>query len=519
MKKYTKKQAYKLYKRGDLKGAYAVYRELLSSHPEDAHIMVMLAWLEIEVNNNFHRAEHFIKEAKRFGCVDDDYHRLYGKILFEKEQFTDAIVEYKKAVSYDRSVENLTTLGFCLNQTNCEHAIPIFNEVLEKDPDNVEALLGLAFAEEQHGNWESALHILNKLKKLSPDNPEVIFRLGAVHYYLEDYDKALEYYLISRLDEPAAKLSCCVGIAYCYFEKEHYGKAIEYIHKAYSLDPYDHQIGKLIAYIKEYIYVLSQRVQYNHAYILTKGLLEILPCDSEILAYMAYLEIAYKHNNESAENYLNKASNFSQTNNKDLICRIKGEIEFDFLGNQKEGIHFFEKAVAFNKSKINLLSLARRIKDVDLIRAQEICQELYKSNPKDLEVIYEFAQNTMIQGKWAEGIKLAQEGYVLEPSSCHICALLGYGYYYRKKFKESLQFYLMAQKFDHPDEICTHNAIAECYIEIGEITKAKESIIKAQDSIKKAQESIDKPATIDEDCAETKRILAQLEKYNENLKT
>lgn len=514
MKKYTKKQAYKLCKKGDLKGAYAAYRELLNSHSEDGHIMVMLAWLEIEVNNNFHRAEHFIKEAKRLGCADDFCHGIHGKILFEKEQFNDAIVEYKKALSYNRSVENLLALCACLNETNYEHAIPIFNEVLEKDPDNVDALLSLAFIEETQSNWIAALNILNKLMGLVPSNPEVIFRLGAVHSGLKDYKKALEYYLKSHSDEARIKFNRYVGISECYLMTEDYCKAIEYIHKVYSLDQYDHQTDALIAFTKEHIYTISRNARYHHAYTLTKGLLEILPCDREVLAYMAYLEIAYKHNKESAENYLNEASSLSQTNNKDLICRIKGEIEFDFLGNQKEGIHFFEKAVAFNKSKINLLSLARRIKDVDLIRAWEICKELYQSNPNDIEIIYEFARMTMKQDKWAEGIKLAQEAYALEPSSYNVCALLGYGYYYQKKFKESLQFYLMAQKFDHPDEICTHNAIAECHIEIGEITKAKESIKKAQDSIKKAQESSNKPADFDLDCSETKRILALLGKDN-----
>lgn len=206
--------------------------------------------------------------------------------------------------------------------------------------------------------------------------------------------------------------------------------------------------------------------------------LEAWPDDSKLLAYMAALEMAFKHNYELGQSYMTKAFECGNAD-LDLLYQIKGSLWFDYLNDRREGIACLEKAVALNCNKLNLMALARRIIDTDPERAEQIYEELSQSDPEDVDIIYGLAKIAMKQGNWTDGFELATKGYKLEPSNSHINALLAFAQFNLGRFKEALKSYAKATELDFPDKAYIYNSIAECYQKLGKLQKARKYIKKA----------------------------------------
>lgn len=59
-----------------------------------------------------------------------------------------------------------------------DQAIPLFQQVLKQDPDNIAALQGLVDALVAQGHWQSAVEPLEHLNQLRPNDAQRIFQLG-----------------------------------------------------------------------------------------------------------------------------------------------------------------------------------------------------------------------------------------------------------------------------------------------------------------------------------------------------
>jgi tetratricopeptide (TPR) repeat protein len=71
------------------------------------------------------------------------------------------------------------------------NAIDAYDKVLEDEPDNVEALLGISLCYMAEENPDAALLKLVRAKKNDTDNPEILFQLGRVYHALGE-EKAAE---------------------------------------------------------------------------------------------------------------------------------------------------------------------------------------------------------------------------------------------------------------------------------------------------------------------------------------
>ncbi len=71
------------------------------------------------------------------------------------------------------------------------NAVDAFEKVLENEPNNVEALMGISLCHMAEGNPDAALPRLVRAKGIDIDNPEVLFQLGRVYHALGE-EKAAE---------------------------------------------------------------------------------------------------------------------------------------------------------------------------------------------------------------------------------------------------------------------------------------------------------------------------------------
>jgi tetratricopeptide (TPR) repeat protein len=225
MSKIDKEKALQLLYEDRLKEAYEAFSKLLPQYQEDWVIFDGLAYLEMYFKKNLEQAEHFIKKARELGCPDARYHSIYAKILWRKGQLQEARLQFEKAVAVDRSVDNLTALANSLMKNDYDSAVPIWQEITEKDSNNVDAYLALAWIAGKHNDWALSLETAAKAEELQHGNAKTLYYLGRAFRGLGEYEKALEHYLEADKLGYAEKFFFYGDVANCYFELHDYTKA------------------------------------------------------------------------------------------------------------------------------------------------------------------------------------------------------------------------------------------------------------------------------------------------------
>lgn len=468
----NKQKAIQFLNEGRLEEAYKAFQRLRYKYPEDWIIYDGLAYLERNLKNNLDEARNLIEKAKVCGCPISRYHRVCADILWSKGLLEEATLEFEQAVNADRSVDNLTAFANSLMKTDCERAAPIWQKIIEKNPSNTNAYLGMAWIARKQNNWSLALEMATKAKEFQPEDPNVLFAIGQAYQGLGQYEYALNHYLEANKRGFAEKFIFLGNVANCYLELHKYAKALEHAYEAVKLNPQDHQANKLLNKCKEYLIWLCGEQQYSEAHPMMVMALEIWPDDSRLLAYMASLEIAFKRNYELGEAYIEKAFEHNNTN-LDLLYEIKGALWFDYLEDREEGIACLEKAICLNRSCMNLIALASRIIDIDIGRAESLFQEAFRVEPENIDVTYGLARIALKREEWSKGFELATKCYKSKPSDPDINVLLAYAHFKLKRFDEALKFYLSAAELSFSDKVYLYNSIAECYQKLGDVGKSQ----------------------------------------------
>ncbi len=158
-----------------------------------------------------------------------------GKYYFSRGEYDKAIIEFEKSIELDENhTESYYYLGQCYLQKG----------IIEYNNKNIFK----AYSLYRKANKISE-QVIPKYEKIIEDNPEDLnpyLRLGYIYEvrsivpFINDYDKALKYYL-KALDLTASPSSVVntgiiiylnTRIGYIYFEKKKYSQAIEYLEMA-----------------------------------------------------------------------------------------------------------------------------------------------------------------------------------------------------------------------------------------------------------------------------------------------
>jgi len=163
-----------------------------------------------------------------------------GKYYFSQGEYDKAIIEFEKSIELDENhTESYYYLGQCYLQKG----------IIEYNNRNILK----AYSLYRKAN-EISEQVIPKYKKIIEDNPEDLnsyLRLGYIYEvrsivpFINDYDKALEYYLkaldLATSSSPAGNTGIIIylntRIGYIYFEKKKYSQAIEYLEMAEKKSP------------------------------------------------------------------------------------------------------------------------------------------------------------------------------------------------------------------------------------------------------------------------------------------
>lgn len=158
-----------------------------------------------------------------------------GMSYFGKREYDKAIIEFEKSIELD---ENHTESYYYLGQCYLQKGIIEYN--------NKNILKAYSLYRKVN---KIAEQVIPKYEKIIEDNPEDLnpyLRLGYIYEvrsivpFINDYDKALEYYLKALDLTTSSSLAGNTGIiiylntriGYIYFDKKKYSQAIEYLEMA-----------------------------------------------------------------------------------------------------------------------------------------------------------------------------------------------------------------------------------------------------------------------------------------------
>ncbi|MDY7030179.1 MAG: tetratricopeptide repeat protein, partial [Spirochaetota bacterium] len=116
----------------------------------------------------------------------------------------------------------------------------IYLRVLEVEPDNPYALIGLGHLHYDFREYEDALKYWERMLKVNQNNIDirVLTSLGNCHRKLKTYDKGLKYFQQALELEPN-NFYALFGLADCYRGMNYHAESLEYWHKILKLDPHN----------------------------------------------------------------------------------------------------------------------------------------------------------------------------------------------------------------------------------------------------------------------------------------
>jgi len=117
---------------------------------------------------------------------------MLGVNYDQQKDAKNAIAAYKKSLAMEPdNLDAMRALARDLYDSNqMSEAESVYQNLVESDPSDAEALLRLSEIERRQGKYDAALSSLNKAKQLAPHSLEVRFNEGLLYDALGRFDKA-----------------------------------------------------------------------------------------------------------------------------------------------------------------------------------------------------------------------------------------------------------------------------------------------------------------------------------------
>ncbi len=214
-----------------LKKAIATYEVSARIKPDEAQSYIMLSTCNHNAGNT-DKSENYILKAVELSPNDANVNLTAGQIFMQKQEFETALPYVKKAVELEpsntKSIRNLAqiyydtgqleesiqtyeiaidketdrevkadlyfNLGILYNRVgNLEEAEYNFINALDENPDDIEAVMGMAQVFETAEKWRKAEKFYRELIAIDPDNPDHYRGMSRVLLQQGEPDESLRY--------------------------------------------------------------------------------------------------------------------------------------------------------------------------------------------------------------------------------------------------------------------------------------------------------------------------------------
>ena len=380
--------------------------EILNSLAKDTNQKLPLEMLLLIKNDKYNEA---ILLADNISD-DLDYNSLIkGKIYYMAGNNKEAEKLLKKSLNQSKNYLGYREYAdFLLKQNRLKESKKIYEAILEANPKDITAIIGIATIDEQTNNLDKALELL--ISNINLNNPELILKVAKLFIKKQDYPAAIKF------AEEVLKMSGKNNEALLI-------KSIAMINIYKNLP--STQNKKILLSMESYIE--KDNLSYNSASI-------------------ALIEIAYSL--KDYKKVIDLTSKYMKTNQKNPFLLEKYIISSLYIGNKKDA----EDAFRQNSKVFNKLTVAYIKSEILLANGKkhEAIECLLSTSNRD------FTLKAAIISLQSGNLKKAKELVQSINPTCHDWLILA-GEAEKKSTGEALVFYKLAYSINPDNPIVLNN--------------------------------------------------------------
>lgn len=239
-----------LQEKGDYKRAYDVLCNAIESGSrlsKFADIYILLAELELLVNQDPHKALEALDKAQEMGCTQIAYYYLRrAEALWGIGEIQTALQCFEKSVEAEPCAFYRSNLARALSSLGDARARSVWQEVLEKEPENSLAHTHLAFEAAESGDRDKAIVMAKKADKLASSEVDII-NVAALYQEMGEFQTAIKKYLevIKLIKFLPNRGWVYARIADSYLSMGQTGLARKYLKRALKYRPDDEYVKEI----------------------------------------------------------------------------------------------------------------------------------------------------------------------------------------------------------------------------------------------------------------------------------
>ena len=459
-------QQYK--QKGDLKAALIQLKNAVEKSPEDGEARLQLGTLELEMND-IQSADKELRKARGLGVTADRVLPLLGKVDARQGRFKELLDDIS-AEQAAKSAPLLAMRGDALLATGkLDEAKKSYDDALALNPNQGEALLGLASVATVQRDREQANHYLDEAVAKDPKNTTVWMARGAALRMQGKPDDALAAY------EQVIKL-----------KPDHYDAHIEKANVEISRGQYQAakadidaadkiQPSNLLTTYTRAVYEFSQG-QYAPAHDAALKVLKSAPehMPSILLAGASELNL---DSNQQAEQHLRK---YLESNPDNLYARKLLAQVLLKTRQPADAAATLAPALKDESQDAQLLALAGQsyLQTQDFAKASNYLQKAATLAPKAAAVRTSLGISKLAQGQEASGVSDLELAATLDPKSLESGMALVQTEMRLQHYDKALAAVQSMEK-QQPDNPTVQNVKGTVYIIKGDRENARAAFEKA----------------------------------------
>ncbi len=224
-----------------------MFLEMANSLKEnDPKIMTLLAQGYIQTNRSAEGMKLLEKVVRnsRGGKVDIKIRQTLGEAYLEHGRFMEAANELKMVTDVKKDPDILLKFASALSgMGRHSEAMGITNEVLAKQPDNVEAIMQSGRVKMAMRNYQDAMETFKKVSYINSKYAPALYERANIYYFQQRYDLAKSFYEKAlKIDSKYAMAE--LGLAKVAKSQRNNAAYKTHLDRAKALDPNNSEILK-----------------------------------------------------------------------------------------------------------------------------------------------------------------------------------------------------------------------------------------------------------------------------------
>ncbi len=218
--------------------AIALLQRFIERKPQSIRVLTRIGKYYSYLKD-YKKAKEYIDKAFTLDPQFPDAHFVKGMILYETNQFKEAIKAFSEVIQYnpDES-EAYMMIGLIYQEQNDSLCIQYYQTAARLKGKDPQPYYNMAYFYQENKQYAKAIDLYNYiLRNIDKNYAEAFFNQGYIFMaYIKDFDRALKYYDSVLILQPNRVEAIC-NKAYCYEQLKDYTSARSLYIKAKAISP------------------------------------------------------------------------------------------------------------------------------------------------------------------------------------------------------------------------------------------------------------------------------------------